>query len=1111
MLGASKRLLHFNNAGRRLCQRSISNCRISSYRIYTSNYAVNRGGRLDLPVFRKIECYFSALSGAKLKATNVEEATIAGSSESTDVDEKDEETSVGETVTRPTSNFTKFYRQREERFRNYSNSDYQNADALRKEFQKLTDNPDARITPVTAYQFIRNCGSKMSAEAAESRISLVMEIWEKLKEKGVELETTHYNALLSVYIQNRHSFSPLEFLADMQESKIQPDKSTYMLIVQAYCHEGDLTGALRVVDFMVKQGIPVSEPIYTALVTGHCRNNDMEGAHKILVTMRENNITPQVDTYTALIVGYAANGDMEGIDRVFAEMNDNGISTNALLYMNLLDSLCRHGHSSLLPEGLSRIKHKASVEIEMRYFLQRLITRGDYESAVILAKNNEAWLPSELLNEDDLSPHSLIQYRLVKANKSLDEMVRAARVMEAHGLTETPLEDILDICHGRRLTDDAIKMLDMLIENGRRVKPHYAYPMIVQLAEKEDLDGILKLLNYMSNNKITVDSTAFEFAAKAFKKVDAERKGELLEFAKEKGVRLSWRLSNENLDTILDGDSIDAFLDILPTIPIAIVGRREKSDRIAEFLIRTFDAKETPKAIIALDQKNLYRLGWVLSKVLEPFNTDDPMRAKDAFKIFNTLVKADAMKGLNTYCYTLLLNTFFKNSMKDEFFEVVEVMKGQGIEPNEAQYFIMLKMSSLIGNSAAAQFCFDKLRAAHDPTEVEYNALLISYGKDNGKGKASDEPNQQYTKKIVSLYEQMEELELRPIGLTVSQVIVAYISMGNLEEAEEVRKRYGMGVEHRRYAVYNEYLRFYSKQGNPEEAEKIFKEMKESKTENIISLFSYNQLIGAHKATGNLERVLELIDDLKEYGFTPNRVTISELTKCYIRRNEPEKALPILEEISENERLPAVNVLTSLLAEYFDRNEVENFERVVALIRRKESDEWAEQRLKHFLMMMYLKNDNYAAARDVVQKDDFRLTQRLIMATLGGMYKDIEFLLRVKNFLREQDLNYFLMDLSILNAYIALNDVDAAMNLFNEKKANDSAMTSYFLRKLANFLSSSGREVPFDIEAIAKKSNNTRKEELVDTAEKVEDKAPELNEETIDTVAAPELPKQDKE
>ena len=59
----------------------------------------------------------------------------------------------------------------------------------------------------------------------------------------------------------------------------------------------------------------------------------------------------------------------------------------------------------------------------------------------------------------------------------------------------------------------------------------------------------------------------------------------------------------------------------------------------------------------------------------------------------------------------------------------------------------------------------------------------------------------------------------------------------------------------------------------------------------------------------------------------------------------------------------------------------------------------------------------------------------------------------------------------IVSLSVALNDVDAAMNLFNEKKANDSAMTSYFLRKLANFLSSSGREVPFDIEAIAKVMN----------------------------------------
>lgn len=53
----------------------------------------------------------------------------------------------------------------------------------------------------------------------------------------------------------------------------------------------------------------------------------------------------------------------------------------------------------------------------MRYFIQRLITRGDYESAAILAKNNEAWLPAEMLNQDELKPHNLFVYRLFRANK----------------------------------------------------------------------------------------------------------------------------------------------------------------------------------------------------------------------------------------------------------------------------------------------------------------------------------------------------------------------------------------------------------------------------------------------------------------------------------------------------------------------------------------------------------------------------------------------------------------------------------------------------------------------------------------------------------------------
>ena len=39
------------------------------------------------------------------------------------------------------------------------------------------------------------------------------------------------------------------------------------------------------------------------------------------------------------------------------------------------------------------------------------------------------------------------------------------------------------------LVADAVKMLDLLKQAERPVKTHYVYPMLVQLAEKEDIDG----------------------------------------------------------------------------------------------------------------------------------------------------------------------------------------------------------------------------------------------------------------------------------------------------------------------------------------------------------------------------------------------------------------------------------------------------------------------------------------------------------------------------------------------------------------------------------------------------------------------------------------------
>lgn len=50
---------------------------------------------------------------------------------------------------------------------------------------------------------------------------------------GAQYDVSHYNALLKVYLQNEFKFSPTDFLAKMEEAKVQPNRVSPA--VQSYC------------------------------------------------------------------------------------------------------------------------------------------------------------------------------------------------------------------------------------------------------------------------------------------------------------------------------------------------------------------------------------------------------------------------------------------------------------------------------------------------------------------------------------------------------------------------------------------------------------------------------------------------------------------------------------------------------------------------------------------------------------------------------------------------------------------------------------------------------------------------------------------------------------
>jgi len=324
-------------------------------------------------------------------------------------------------------------------------------------------------------------------------------------------------------------------------------------------------------------------------------------------------------------------------------------------------------------------------------------------------------------------------------------------------------------------------------------------------------------------------------------------------------------------------------------------------------------------------------------------------------------------------------------------------------------------------------------------------------------------------RKVTALFEEIKDKGMKPYELTISHALVSYLSLGNIQEADEVKKTFGIGAPWRRYAVYNEYLRAYSKIDDIEAAEQLFKEMKDLNSEEFPSAFSYNQLIGVHKNTGNIERMNELIAEMKERNIELNKVTYGEMSKTLVKSGDPKKALDLLESITEGDELPSVHVLYMLVDEFMEKNDVESCERVVALLRRQKADDWVDQKLNLILLYLYLKDNNFTAAEDVIKKDGFTLTQSSVMTALRKNSNDIDFITKIKDFLRDNNLNHSLMDYPMLNAYIAENNVEAALKLYAEKAETDSSMPNGFLSKLAKFLKSCGREIPFDESLLAKK------------------------------------------
>lgn len=118
---------------------------------------------------------------------------------------------------------------------------------------------------------IRCCGNLVPEELPETRTKLVQEIWNTLDRLNIPMDISHYNALLRVYLENEHPFSPAEFLTELESKGIEPNRVTYQRLIARYCQEGDIDGATKILQYMREKQMSVNENVFNALIVGHSK------------------------------------------------------------------------------------------------------------------------------------------------------------------------------------------------------------------------------------------------------------------------------------------------------------------------------------------------------------------------------------------------------------------------------------------------------------------------------------------------------------------------------------------------------------------------------------------------------------------------------------------------------------------------------------------------------------------------------------------------------------------------------------------------------------------------------------------------------------------------
>ncbi|KAH8391791.1 hypothetical protein KR215_003667 [Drosophila sulfurigaster] len=362
----------------------------------------------------------------------------------------------------------------------------------RRDLEEVLDEIRTHRTATSSQSLlvIRCCGNLVPEELPEVRTALVQEIWKTLNALNVPMDISHYNALLRVYLENEHQFTPTDFLAEIEAKGIEPNRVTYQRLIARYCQQGDIDGATRILEFMRGKSLPVNENVFNSLILGHSQANDLESAKGILAVMKQAGLEPSADTYTTLLCAFARHGDIDALNSTLAECEPKEI---ILLDKDLLDivyTLTINGHGQHVDCLLAKLRISPGFNQDAVNIILRLVNKGHEDVALKLLR----LMPRGVrVNGEPVDVGAFYIRQLVKANRPVESILNICRTLQAEGLNPKALTIATEagLTHGAM--NNALPLLQEMKNLGLPIRQHYFWPLFCSVNSNQVLDIVRRM------------------------------------------------------------------------------------------------------------------------------------------------------------------------------------------------------------------------------------------------------------------------------------------------------------------------------------------------------------------------------------------------------------------------------------------------------------------------------------------------------------------------------------------------------------------------------------------------------------------------------------------